>query len=168
MAAARLQGRFENCVSLRRTMDLYDAGDFVYELSSKSMKDDIQAIGHSKWVAGHFVSIVHATGLAYTSLISLAFILFSIPLARENPTAAVNHLSAALVILSQLKSPFSQIGQGVEHWLSIAPALHRLDQFAGEDHQPTTEKGGDGRKGTTRDGCGRLQDDPGTGRDRLA
>ena len=63
------------------------------------------------------------------SFISLAFILYAIPLARKNPSEAVNRLSVAVVILSQLKSPFSQIGQGVEHWLSIAPALIRLDQF---------------------------------------
>ena len=87
-------------------------------------------IGDAKWVAAHFVSAVHATGLLYTSLVSLAFILYSIPLARQNPSQAVNHLSVSLVILSQLKSPFSQIGQGVEHWLSIAPALLRLDQLA--------------------------------------
>ena len=122
-------------MELRRTMDLYNAGDYAYTKSAKSMKDDMQAIGHSKWVAAHFISCVHATGLLYTSLLSLAFILFSIPLAKTNPTEAVNHLSAALVILSQLKSPFSQIGQGVEHWLSIAPALFRLDQFS---HDPNS------------------------------
>lgn len=36
------------------------------------------------------------------------------------------------MILSGLKSPFSQIGQGVEHWLSIVPALSRLDEFSEE------------------------------------
>ena len=140
LAAARLQSRFENCVELRRTMDLYSAGDYVYDKSVESMKPDIHAIGHSKWVAAHFVAAVHATGLCYCSLIAFAFILYAIPLARKDPTEAVNRLSVAVVILSQLKSPFSQIGQGVEHWLSIAPALFRLNQFSQEEDDREARK----------------------------
>jgi ABC-type multidrug transport system fused ATPase/permease subunit len=109
-------------------MGLYNAGEFVFQKSKDAMANDIQAISDSKWVAAHFVSNVHVTGLVYTSLVSLAFILYSIPLARTGNIEAMNHLAAALVILSQLKSPFSQIGQGVEHWLSISPALCRLNQ----------------------------------------
>jgi ABC-type bacteriocin/lantibiotic exporter with double-glycine peptidase domain len=109
-------------------MGVYNAGEFVYQKSNDAMANDMKAISESKISAAHFVSSVHATGLLYTSLVSLAYILYSIPLARTGQTEAMNHLAAALVILSQLKSPFSQIGQGVEHWLSIAPALCRLNQ----------------------------------------
>jgi ABC-type bacteriocin/lantibiotic exporter with double-glycine peptidase domain len=139
-AAANLQSRFENCVVLRRTMGVYNAGEFVFQKSSNAMANDIKAISDSKWSAAHFVSNVHATGLVFTSLVSLAFILYSIPLARSGNIEAMNHLAAALVILSQLKSPFSQIGQGVEHWLSIAPALCRLDQVIATSASVTSIK----------------------------
>jgi len=133
VAAGQLQTSFENVVDLRRITNLFGTGDFVFDKSEAIMEDSMKPIYISKYAGANYVSQVHASGVAYVALMALTVILVIVPRIQAGESDAVKDVISGLFILINLKSPFSQIGQGVEHWLSTSPSLVRVYECCQDD-----------------------------------
>lgn len=137
--AGRVLGRFQNLVQLRRTLTLYDSGDFVWSKTAGSIQEDVDDIEKSAARRSTFIASVNAWANIYIALLSFAFIVSSIKEAREGGDA-VALATIGLMIISQIYGPISQLSRAGQVWLKTVPALHRM-RILVEDGASDLEQG---------------------------
>lgn len=149
----RVLGRFQNVVNLRRTLKLYNSGDFVWSKTSQSIDDDLKTSEREAVNRSVFVAAIYSIADVHIVLLAMLLVFIAATLARSG-TDAVMLVSTGLAVICQSLTPINKISRGGQKWLSIVPALHRIDELLPHKKDSVKSKA----NGTINDSPGRMGD----------